>query len=465
VEHAGAPAAESGPLTIPTLLAPISQKERIRSIDVLRGVALLGILVMNIISFGLPNAAYSDPTIAGGATGASLWVWFLSQVFVEGKMRTVFSMLFGAGVVLLTGRAEERGEAAQGADIYYRRTLWLIAFGLCHAYFLWSGDILYGYGVAGLLLYPFRHRSPRFLMVAGLILLAVLLPKNILEGRHLATLRADARRAEAAVAARRPLSDDLRDARIEWRQTLKEQKPSPAQVAKEVADHRAGYWTLFQRRVEGVAEGQSSGFYRFGFFDVAGMMLLGMGLLKLGVFSAQRSRRFYVALALAGYGVGIPLNAFIAHRDLAHGFDPVQLWYDFSGYDLGRLTIALGHVAVVMLVCRAGVLRRLTARLAAVGQTALSNYLGTTVVCVLIFNGFGLGLYGRLQRDQLMYVMLAIWTVQLLLSPLWLRHFRFGPMEWLWRSLSHGRGQPMRRAEPAPLVPAAGPAAATDAVR
>ena len=192
------PSGRSSPVASVT---PVGAPERIPSIDVLRGFALLGILLMNIVSFALPDAAYWDPTAAGGAAGVDLAAWLLSAVLFEGKMRSIFSMLFGAGVVLLTSRVEERGLEAQAADIYYRRALWLIAFGLAHAYFLWGGDILYGYGVAALVLYPFRRQSPRFLVLAGLLLLAILVPKSLLDGRHIESLRARAAAAASAKAA------------------------------------------------------------------------------------------------------------------------------------------------------------------------------------------------------------------------------------------------------------------------
>ena len=157
----------------PAAFAPVTNRERIVSIDTLRGVALLGILLMNIVVFGLPENAYDDPTIAGGHTGLNLAFWYANQIFFEGKMRTLFSMLFGAGVVLLTLRAEERGGGLRARGIYYRRTLWLVVFGLLHAYFIWMGDILYYYGVVGLMLFPLRKLRPAALLAAGALLLMI----------------------------------------------------------------------------------------------------------------------------------------------------------------------------------------------------------------------------------------------------------------------------------------------------
>jgi uncharacterized protein len=441
-------------------IGPITPRERITSVDVLRGFALFGILLLNITAFGLPNAAFSDPTVAGGAAGVNFAWWFVSQVLFEGKMRTIFSMLFGAGVVLLTTRAENQGGGARIADIYYRRTMWLILFGLLHAYLIWSGDILYGYGVAGLFLFPFRRQSAKFLLTAGLIVLALGVPKSVLEGRRLESLRVRARQADAAAAGGRALTEKQIEAQSEWHDTLKGMKPTTAQVREEVEAHRGSYVTLFLRRMDEVSEGESTGFYRFGFIDVAGMMLLGMGLLKLGVFSAARSSRFYAGLALCGYGAGVPINWYITRRDAAYEFEPAQMFFGWTGYDLGRLAVALGHIAVVVLLFKSGVMPGLARRLAAVGRMALSNYLATSIICTTLFEGYGFGLFARLQRAELLLVVLPIWMAQLLWSPLWLRRFRFGPMEWVWRSLVYWRPQPMRLAaarSPEPLPAAAAP--------
>jgi uncharacterized protein len=190
------------------------------------------------------------------------------------------------------------------------------------------------------------------------------------------------------------------------------------------------------------------------------MMLLGMGLMKLGVFSAARSLGFYWALMLLGYAAGIAINGYTAYRTIQSNFEPINMWWSFATYDAGRLTMALGHISLIILVFEAGALRGLTDRLAAVGQMALTNYLMQTLICTTLFYGYGLGLYGALERYQLYFVVLGVWLLQLVVSPIWLRYFRFGPMEWLWRSLTYSTRQPMRirvRASidrvPVPLMP------------
>ena len=258
--------------------------------------------------------------------------------------------------------------------------------------------------------------------------------------------------ADAAAAAGKTLTNEQREDQRKWAEKLKEMKPPASEIEKEIADHRAGYWKLFLRRQKAVSRGHSKGFYRWGFFDSAGMMLLGMGLLRLGVFSARLSYRQYLSMAIVGYAVGVSINAYVAYRNIHANFDPLTAPLYWADYDAERLSVALGHLGVLMIICKAGVLPWLTSRLAAVGQMALTNYLTHTIVCTTLFNGYGFGLYGRMQRYQIYGVVLAIWIFQLIVSKIWLSHFRFGPMEWVWRSVTYWKRQPMRLLQPVPLA-------------
>ncbi|HEY5656295.1 MAG TPA: DUF418 domain-containing protein [Myxococcota bacterium] len=434
-------------------LAPVSAPERIPSLDVLRGFAVLGILWMNIITFALPYWAYANPTIYGGATGVNLAAWLWSAVLVEGKMRAIFSMLFGASLVLITSRAEARGAASTVADIYLRRTLWLAAFGLAHAYLLWWGDILFYYGIVGLGLYPFRRLTPRTLILLGALVLATVPPQTILETRRLVHLRAQAQEADAIVATGAALTAEQTQAQQRWEEKRKEIAPTEEDVAKQVEIHRGSYLGIAAERVEAVLLEHTVYFYRWMAFDVVGMMLIGMGLMKRGVLSARASPRVYAAMAAAGFALCCPITWVVCSRAVARGFELSQDLLRDSVYDLTRMAGAFGYIGLVMLVCRTGVLRRLRARLAAAGQMALSNYLLQTLICSTLFYGYGFGRFGMLERYQILLVASAIWIFQLWLSPLWLRHLRFGPMEWVWRSLTYWQRQPMRvREAGAPLA-------------
>jgi uncharacterized protein len=358
-------------------------------------------------------------------------------------MRAIFSMLFGAGVIILTSRAEHRGGGDRIADIYYRRTLWLIAFGLIHAYFLWEGDILYYYGVAGLMLYPLRKVTARWLVLTGLFILAAHVPQNLLELRAMRHLRANSAIADAAARRGERLTDAQREAQRNWEERRKRLKPTATETAAEIESYRRGYWAILQSRAPNVVRIQSIGYYRFGFFDVIGMMLIGMGLFKLCVFSAACHKSVYVLMAVLGYGLGVPLEIWIGWRDVSGNFDPATVYAGWATSDLTRLLIALAHIGLLMLIVKAGLFQSVTARLAAVGRAALSNYILHSIVCTTLFYGYGFGLFGRLQRFQLYYVVAVIWIVQLFGSAIWLRYFRFGPLEWIWRSLTWWERQKM----------------------
>ena len=436
-------------------LAPAEARERIFAIDALRGFALLGILLMNLPALAMPFQAHYDPTVPGFDTRANFWIWVIDALLIEGKMRAIFSMLYGASVVLLTSRLEQRAGVSQVADIHYRRTLWLILFGMAHICFVWGGDILFIFGVCGLILFPLRKVAPKYLIVTGLLMFSLLAARRYADSRALHSMRETAIEANAAEAAGKTLTEAQRQAQKAWTEKLKESRPSQSTIAQDISDHRGSYWKQFARR----AKNPGIEFTLFGFpYEAFGMMLIGMGLLKLGVFSADRSYREYGLMAIFGFGIGLCLGGYVVWRNVQNSFSPCGFFsatccgpMTSPSYDLERLLVGLGWVGLVMMVLKARLLRWLTAPLAAVGRTALTNYLMQTVLCVLIFDGVGFGLYGRLQRPELLlYVLLPIWLFQLVFSAMWLRYFRFGPMEWLWRSLTYRKSQRMRI-----LVPAA----------
>ena len=429
---------------LPTV-APVLAQERINSVDVLRGFSLLGILLMNIVSFGLPFAAYSDPSAYGGADGANLTFWLTNQVLFEGKMRAIFSMLFGASVIILTSRAEKRGAGLELADVYYRRTLWLIFFGLVHGYLIWYGDILFAYGVVGLALFPFRKLSGRTLVIIGASILFLHSLQGIGAMFHFREMQKEVAEINAAKTAGKTLTDEQTSKKEEWEKMHKMFKPDQKTLDKEINAMRGGYGANITQRAPVTASFQSEMLYRFVIWDIAGMLILGMGLMKLGVFDASRSYRFYVWMAIIGYGIGIPLNWTMSRLWIQSGFDFVAMFgYLMATSDPGRFTVALGHTAVIMLLVKAGALKWITKPLANVGRMALSNYLLTSILCTFFFYGIGFGMFAKLQRAQLLYVLAAVWAINLIFSAVWLKFYRFGPAEWLWRSLTYCKKQPMK---------------------
>jgi uncharacterized protein len=438
-------------------VAPVRPEERIDSVDVLRGFSLLGILLMNIVSFGLPFAAYSDPSAHGGADGGNLAFWLTNQVLFEGKMRAIFSMLFGASIIILTSRAEKRGAGVELADVYYRRTLWLMAFGVVHGYLIWYGDILFGYAAVGLGLFPFRKLSGRALIITGSVIVLFHSLQGIGGMHHFADLQKKAAAAEAAEKAGKTLTEEQTAEKEEWEKMRKMLKPDAKAIEKEIKAVRGGYGANLSQRAPITASMQSDMFYRFLIWDIAGMLLLGMGLMKLGVFDASRSYRFYAWMAVIGYAFGISLNWTMANLWIKSGFDFVSMFgYIMAPADLGRFSVAAGHISITMMVCKSGKAQWITKPLSNVGRMALSNYLLTSILCTLFFYGYGFGMFAKLQRIELLYVLACVWVINLVFSAIWLRFFRFGPAKWLWRSLTYCKKQPMRveRSAPEQAIPA-----------
>ncbi len=437
---------------------PVAAGERLDSVDALRGFALLGILAMNIVDFAWPGEAYSNPSRLGGFGGFERGVWIFNHLVFEAKMMTIFSMLFGAGLVLMDQRACARGATIRG--VYFSRILWLLLIGLVHAYLIWSGDILVLYAQTGLFLYFFRASSPRTLIILGICASLVLVPIVLGFTASIDYMKAAAQRVEAHRQAGESSSWlDTNAAKMWGKMHTGFDEPTPEKRQenwnKELAAYRGGYLGIVKHRAGQLIWMHTLAFV-FGLgFLAASRMLIGMGLMKLGVFSAARSDGFYAWMVGLGYGIGLPLMVYDAYALIQHSFSG---WYMMHGglfYNtFGSIVVALGHVGLLMLMIRHHVLEWLTRRLAAVGRMALSNYLTHSIVCTTIFYGYGFNLYGRISRPASLGIVIAIWVAQLLYSPIWLRYFRYGPAEWLWRSLTYWHRQPFRNQ---PAVAASAP--------
>jgi uncharacterized protein len=438
--------AKATPETVRQKAHAVEANERVASVDVIRGVALLGILAMNIVSFAWPEGVYSIPILAPGSGPIDVGLWAFNHLFFDTKMMTLFSMLFGAGLVLMSSRAEERGAKILG--VYYRRVAWLLVIGLVHACLIWSGDILVMYALCGFVLYPFRKLRPRTLIITGIVfnLLLVL----VLVGFRLVGIpyiQATAQRVDARALAHQESGWWDQSVHDFWKKASDGKPPTRAEILGQIHDQREPYWNLVKRRAQGVIW-EPLAFVLGAWWLAGGRMLIGMGFMKLGVFAAALERRTYVKMMLLGYGIGIPLMLGDAFHEIVHNFHlGNRLWHALDGWPLltfyGSLPVVVGHIGLVMYVFQTGAVPWLTRRLAAVGRMALSHYLLTSLFCTTLFYGYGFDYFGTIQRPLLYAIVLLIWTFQLLVSPLWLRVFRFGPAEWLWRSLTYWKVQPI----------------------
>lgn len=398
---------------------------RLPTLDVARGAAVMGILLANVVAFGLPASAYFSPLAWGGADGVDRVAWFLNFVFVEGRMRGLFSLLFGASMLLVIEREDAAGGA--GAALHLRRMAWLFALGCAHLYLLWWGDILAHYALVGAAALLFHRLGTRALVAAAL---AALLLAMVEAGSAAAPLWSDAARETSLAAA-------VRDS-FAYAFGV----PPAEHLQAEIAAMRGGWAQGIAWRWHHALDPLA--FAWLGGAETLGAMLLGMAGWRSGFLAGawapaayRRTAAFCLPVSLAGYAA-LGLNT------IAHGFDPrwVQLAAFVASAPL-RLVGTLGYAALLMLA--AGRVGPLAARVGAAGRMALSNYLGTTLVMQGIFAGWGLGLFAALPRAALYLLVPPVWLLTLVWSPRWLARFRHGPFEWLWRSLVRGAPQPIRR--------------------
>ena len=422
---------------------PVTPTERLVSLDTLRGVAVMGILVMNVYAFAMPLAAYYNPLVMGGKDALNMGTWFFTHLLFDQKFMSIFSMLYGAGIVTMMNRVERRD--ACFSCVFYRRSIWLIVLGLLHGYFVWFGDILFHYALMGMIVFLFRKASPTMLISGASILLPVTLLINFGSSFYIEELQADVAAIEQAQSQGAALDERQQEQLDAWQEIRAVFAPSAEDIEAEVAAYTGTYVDALAQRAPFVAFMQLNLTLVFIVWRVGGLMLLGMALMKLGVLSGERSMRFYTRMALVGYGSGLPLAILSAVLLDAHQFDPLYV-ARFGGIPnyFGSILVALGHVGAVVLVVKSGAVQAIARRFAAVGRMALSNYLAHSLVMTTLFYGYGLGLYAEVPRIWQQGFVAVLIGLQLLLSPWWLEYFRFGPVEWLWRSLTYVQRQPMR---------------------
>jgi uncharacterized protein len=394
---------------------------RIRSLDVLRGVGVLGMLATHIQLFALPSLARWNPTAYGDLRGVNWWVWLATSVLADGKFITIFAMLFGASIVMLPGRAGDRARPAW--RVHVRRMAVLLVLGLLHAYLLWYGDMLVPLALCGAAVFFARRLTPRWLLVLGGLAFAIgsaltlTLTWSLLQGPP--------------------------DALAAWRDHY---TPRRVNIVVEINQYQGSWAEQMRHRVPAAREIHTWYFVTRLFWQMAGLILIGMALFRLGVLSAARSRVFYRALGAFGFGGGVLLIALGLWRSVATKWDPLD--YMMVSQELrywGNFLVALGWTALVMLLCQRGWQLR---PIAAVGRMALSNYLLQTLICTTLFYGHGFGLFGEIERSGQFLIVLGVWAFQLLASSAWLGCFALGPMEWVLRWLIYGRRPRFLRSSP-----------------
>lgn len=431
------------------LSTPLRQNERIQFIDSIRGVALLGILLMNITAQSQAHFFYDKMDLRQPLTGLNFYAWGLEMLLFEGTMRGLFSILFGAGTILLLARLIKKKNGLEPADIYYRRLLWLLVFGLINAFiFLWPGDILYPYALCGLLLFPFRNLSPKNLLwIAFAVLVIGTYRENSDLFKYKKTI-SQGQVAETLEAKKLTLTDKQKE-QLEAYKGLKERASGQGIVKRAEKEEKEikgqSYLAIFRYYRDINMRLQSQDMYENGIWDILLCFFIGMALYKSGYLVGNKSNALYASVAFIGISLGIAINYFHLRQQYQLKFDNFQLIQNvkFSYYEIRRVSQTLGYLSLLILVYKITPFKKILNVFAPVGQMAFTNYLSQSIFTSIIFYGFGL--FATLQRYEIYYVVAAIWLFQIVTSHIWLRYFRFGPFEWVWRSLTYLKKQPMKR--------------------
>lgn len=436
-------------MTIPvgsSVAAPVSEGERITLLDSLRGFAILGILLMNITAFAYSGVIEADPFIRDESP-TNFRIWYLVNLLISGTQRGFFSMLFGAGILLFIGRKENKLEGLKAADYFFRRQLWLVVLSLIDVFILWwQGDILLHLAVLGMAMFVFRDLSAKMLIVGAAVCLLFMLAR---ENRDLYKRKAIINKGEAVAALDTTQIDLTTKQLIELKAMieLKEQSSKEGKlkrIKREGEQVLGSYASIYSYRTNYYVDSLIPNLF-YAVWDVLILMFLGMAFFKLGILTGTATTRTYLMMAVFGLGIGLLLAYFRlqplveANGNLYEATREMHVAF----FNLDRVIRTIGILGSIMLLYKSGAFKWLFSLLRPVGQMALTNYLGQSVICGFIFNGYGLGWFDQLQRYEIYLVVVGVWIFQIIFSNIWMSYFLFGPCEWAWRSATYWKRQPL----------------------
>ncbi len=410
---------QTATIATPGTAGPVKANARIENLDVLRGIAIMGILLINIWVFAMPEAVLSKPDAFGPLEGANADAWRFVAVFGQLKFITLFSMLFGAGIVLMAGDAREKSADAR----HKRRMLWLMLFGFIHMFFIWFGDILLVYALCGLIAARWRGMKPGKLIWVGLLLILV-------STIFMVALPYGLNFAPAEMLA--DIKQQMADQQTEG-------------VERAMAVYNGGYVEQTIHRFKTMPIFFLAEFIFFAPRTI-GLMFIGMAFLKTGVLQGKKPIWIYLLMIAAAAGALYLINMRAVH-DLGTGFAFPDFMANSQGPNvIGSLFVSMGYMALVVLIGKIGFLRIVRYPFAAAGRMAFSNYIAQSLIATYLFYGWGLGWFGDVDQAAQLQIVWKIWVGLLIFSVLWLQVFRFGPLEWVWRSLTYGKATPLLKA-------------------
>lgn len=434
-----------------TVLAPVRGRDRIEVLDALRGFAILGIFYMNLPAMAGPISAMFGSIRDMGWSPADQSAWLFMETFLEGTQRGLLEMLFGAGLMVTAAKAMTPDGPVAVADLYIRRNLWLLAFGLINIFvLLWPGDILHIYALCALALFPFRKLSLRWLIPLGLLISSV----QLIVGGIEYVSRTELQQTQAIAAEKQARGEKLTaeetEAKKEWQEKIDKiagKEPVEEKLAKDEAKARAGsfgdyagFW--ISTYILFVGKGSLLG----GVVEAFGTMLLGIALWKTGFIQGRRSTRDYLIALVVAYGFGLTARYVGGLEKMSFAPIPKTIWMTA---ELARIAVSIGHIALINLLIRTGLGHKALKPFLAAGQMAFTLYLMQQVIGIyFLYSPIGLHLPMAPGWAYLLGLASAVIVAQLIFANLWMRWFASGPLEWIWRSLAYCRKQPFRRTAP-----------------
>ncbi len=458
------------------------------SLDVLRGIALLALLITGIWEFGGFNAN-QQAFYRNGPHGGNFKLYAAVSILIEGKMMSLLALVAGAGIVLFMQK-KERPVSLPAADAYIRRQIWLLIFGVFNAFILlWPGDILFPFAVAGILIFAFWRLPAKGLFIGAIVCTLIYCGKQYWNycddkkdyKKFLAVSAVEKKFKEDSTARFKKDSIDKTKDPILFKDTLIKNKladslakkndtltkkqaeekgkwegiakafkfDSSAKVAENKAV-RSRYGKVWNHLMVRSQYKESQWFYKIGVWEIASMMFLGMALLNIGFFSSRFSSSKYLLIGSVAVIAGIALGWFRIHFNSLSAADYAkyveQHAIPFNQFlPLEKMLLAAGYASLMLWLLRMNILKWLMKTFAATGRMALTNYIMQSVICSFFFYGYGFGYFGRLQQWELYFMVAEITLVQVAFSIMWLRYYNMGPLEWLWQCLIYRKRLPWKK--------------------
>ena len=386
-------------------------RQRIDSIDLIRGVAILGILIMNITSFSQIGMAYLNPKLGAGIEGVNGWIYSFAFLFADMRFMSMFSILFGAGMMLFIQNIERKG--LKPVTYHYKRMLLLLGFGLIHAHLIWLGDILVPYAICGCLVFFIRNWSTKGLVTLASILFMIPVFMNLLTYYTLSP---------------RELGEIYGGI---W-------NPESSEMLKEIQAYQSSYLGQMEARSQGAYFLETFQFISEGLWRYSAMMITGVLLFRLDWFRAIKGGSYYLRFGLVFLIAGLVISAsglYLCFERLWEGAWCMTVGHQFTY--IASFFMALSYISILVFCSTVGRGSRVQNLLKKVGRMAFTNYIFSSVVCTFIFYGHGLGYFAQFDRVQQWGVVLFVWMLILLLSNWVMKRYKQGPLEFIWRKLTY----------------------------